>query len=161
MHGCFLNTTPIHCPIDLSSSFESFMKKSNQILLDVTEHSFISYESILEAAGLKSGAFPFMFVYHEDNPLQAKTFKDASSVVRSLSSNVKAKFPLTFSVTVKQREYDHVLELNIDYNASQVSAAVVQSLCAHYMVLLVSASEASKDVIVGALDIVTEEERHL
>lgn len=160
MYGCFLNTVPIHSPIDASSSLESAMQNSNRILLDVMENSFVPYESILETAGLKSDAFPVMFVYHEDNSKEVEIFKDTSHVVRSLSNNVKPKFPLAFSVTVKREQSSHALELNVDYDTSKVSTTVIQSLCDHYKVLL-SAPKTSKNAAVGELEILTEEERNL
>ncbi|TAQ85239.1 hypothetical protein B7494_g6435 [Chlorociboria aeruginascens] len=152
-YGCFLNTVPIHSPIDASSSLESAIENSNQILLDVMENSFVPYESILDA-------FPVMFVYHEDNSKEVKIFNDTSHVVRSLSNSVKPKFPLTFSVTVKREQSSHALELNVDYDTSKVSTTVIQSLCDHYKVLL-SAPKTSKNAAVGELEIITEKERNL
>jgi non-ribosomal peptide synthetase component F len=131
------------------------------MLLDVMEHSFFPYESILEAAGLKSDTFPVMFVYHEDPPMQAKIFKDTCQVVRSLSNNVKPKFPLPFNVTVKQGESDQTMQFNVDYDTRKLSATAIQSLFDHYGVLLLSASKTTKETAIGELDIITEKERNV
>ena len=160
-YGCFLNTVPIHSTIDASSSLDSVMKNSNRLLLDIMEHSFVPYESILEAAGLKSDAFPVMFVYHENKFRQSEKFKDISHIVRSLSHNVKPKFPLTFSVTIRHEELGHALEVNVDYDTSKISATAVQSLCDHYEVLLLSVSKTVKNITVAELEILTEAERNL
>ncbi|KAG9230477.1 hypothetical protein BJ875DRAFT_546147 [Amylocarpus encephaloides] len=159
--GCFLNTVPIHSHIDNSISLETTMENSNHVLLDIMEHSFLPYESILELSGLKSDSFPLMFVYHEDTSKVGDILKDNSRVVRELSGNVKPKFQLTFSITMKREGSNVSLELNIDYDVSKVSTTVIRRLCEHYKALLLSAHSQNKKTAVGDLEILTEEERTL
>ncbi|KAM0805176.1 hypothetical protein BDR22DRAFT_885243 [Usnea florida] len=81
LYGRFLNTVPVHASINVSSALESVVQSCNRIVFDVIEHSGLPYESRSEAAGLKTEDFPLMFI---------------SSLVQSLSSNVRPKFPVTF-----------------------------------------------------------------
>ena len=141
---------PVHASTNVSSSLKSVVQSCNRILFDVIEHSGLPYESILEAAGLKTEDFPLMLVYHEEKPRQADGLEDISSLAQSLSSNVKPMFPVTFSMNAKREDSGYLLRIEVDYDPNKVSATIVQSLCDHYGVLLNSAAKVGKGVVVGA-----------
>ncbi|KPM37546.1 Linear gramicidin synthase subunit B [Neonectria ditissima] len=157
-YGCYLNTVPVRFALDSTASLRSALGACNRALLDVMDHSFVPYEAILDTAGLGPDAFPVMFVYHEGDSQPAGAH-DIGHVVRGVSGNVRPKFLVTFSLTVKPAEATHELEVSIDYDRGRVSATTVQSLCDRFPTLIDSAQEAAEEAIIGQLAVLTDKEQ--
>jgi len=78
--------------------------------------------------------FPIMFIYHERSEGgERPAFDDYSHVVRGLTGDkVKPEFPITFSLTVRKCEAEWKIQIELDYDHKQVSAAAVENLTEHY-----------------------------
>ncbi|KAM5357644.1 hypothetical protein ACJZ2D_016057 [Fusarium nematophilum] len=157
-YGCYLNTVSVRFAVEPTASLRTALGTCNRALLDVMDHSFVPYEAILDNTGLGADAFPVMFVYHEGNTRPTEVH-DIGHVVRGVSGNIRPKFPLTFSLTVKPAEATHELEVSVDYDQSRVSATTVQSLCDRFPTLIDSAQEATEEAIIGQLAVLKDEEQ--
>lgn len=161
-YGCFLNTVPMHFPLDSSALLADTIRNVHRRLIDVIEHSYLPFEKILEAANLTTEEFPIMFVYHEKlDHGERPILEDQSHMFRDLANDkVTPKFPITFSLTVTKGKAEWDIQIDIDYDPQRMSAAAVESLLEHYP-LLMSLLPADTSLALGDLDILTKTEKEL
>lgn len=89
------------------------------------EHSSFLYESILEVAELKTKDFSLIFVYYKKKSRQANELEDINSLAQSLSSKIKFKFSVIFSINTKRENLDYLLRIKIDYDLNKISATII------------------------------------
>ena len=158
--GCFINILPLKAEFKPNDSFELFLSRVNETILNAHENQDIPFEKLIDNLEFerevnKNPIFQVLFTYEKHEPDKKKFFfKNLKVEEKSYAKDERAKFDLSMHVS----SYSDHMEVTINYAEDLFDIHMIKRMAENFRKLTISAvSEPSTKI--SEIDILSDNEK--